>query len=93
MNAKGKTSLGGAFNGGVPQNPAGGENANVNLNANVGDKRGMNREGGMREGRMREGGMREGRMREGRIARQDNQRMGREGVLGRQTNTDRRAAA
>ena len=88
LNAMGKTRLGGAFNGGVPQNPAGGENANVNLNANVGDKRGVNREGRMREGRMREGGMRAGR-----IARQDNQRMGREGVLGRQTNRDRRAAA
>ena len=78
LNGKGKTSLGDAFNGGVPQSPAGGENANENLNANVGDRRGVNREGGMREGR---------------IARQDNQRMGREGVLGRKTNTDRRAAA
>ena len=88
LNVKGMKRLGGGFNGGVPQNPAGGENAKVNMNVNMGEKGGVNREGGMRERRMREGGMREGR-----IARQDNQRTGREGVLGRQANTDGRGGA
>ena len=63
----------GAFNGGVPRGPAGGEIANV------GDRGGVNREGGLREGRITTG--------------QDNQRMDREGVVGRQMNTDRRGTA